>query len=173
MNKACLLPRFHSVLYCLLLSGSFIASPATEGHSEMNEPVQCTLIATPTTGQIQFTIRNTDTTPWQFLSWNTPFDAWFSQFLTITHAGTPLKYQGALAKRGKPQEEDFILLDAMQTLTINLDLLQAYKIPPGQYQVTIVPIPLAARQNNSLTRPHTAQESFLLHCNTLALTIHE
>jgi hypothetical protein len=163
--------RFRTLLTHVLLTSMLIVSHNTQGNSEMNEPVQCALITTSQVGQLQFSVSNIGTTGWQFLSWNTPFDAWFSQFMTVTRSGATIEYQGALAKRGKPQSEDFIQLNPMQTVTIDVDLTQAYRLTPGQYKITIAPMLLEALPTNLPALSPIEQHPHKIQCNTLMLEI--
>ncbi|WP_124015472.1 hypothetical protein [Shewanella vesiculosa] len=163
--------QFRPLLPRILLTSMLIVSHNTQGNSEMNEPVQCSLNTTSKIGQLQFSVSNAGTTGWQFLSWNTPFDAWFSQFMTITRGGTAIEYQGALAKRAKPQSEDFIQLNPMQTVIAYLDLTQAYRLTPGHYKITLSPIVLEALPTNMPTLNSIEQPSYKLQCNSLMLEI--
>ncbi|MCL1117510.1 MULTISPECIES: hypothetical protein [Pseudomonadati] len=158
--------QFLALLAHILLASMLIFSQNAQGHSDMNEQVTCELTTTPQNGQLQFSMRNSGTNSWQFLSWNTPFDAWFSQFMTITRAGKSVQYQGALAKRGKPQSEDFIQLKPMQTLTVDLDLTQAYMLTPGTYQITISPILLEMLPTNLPDLSPTEQHRDKIQCST-------
>jgi hypothetical protein len=136
----------------------------------MSEAVRCELQATETEYRIQFQLHNTQATGWQFLRWHTPFDTWFSEFMSIKVNGKPLEYQGALVKRGLPQAEDFIHLAPMQTLTIDLDLSQAYALTAGHYQIAIAPIRLEALPKDGSLDTQTPA-TYLAHCNVLALDI--
>jgi hypothetical protein len=163
--------QFRPLLTHMLLTSMLIFSHNTQGHSDMIEPVKCELTTTSQIGQLQFSVRNTGTNSWQFLSWNTPFDAWFSKFMTLTRGEATIEYQGALAKRGKPQSEDFIQLKPMQTLTVDLDLTQAYMLTSGQYQITISPILLENLSTNLPALSTIEQHPDKIQCNTHMLEI--
>jgi hypothetical protein len=136
------------------------------GAIALTSPLSCKIKATDQINELSFTVTNHDTLTWTFLSWGTPFDAWFSQFMTIsTVDGVALIYQGALAKRGQPSAQDMIRISAGKTLSVKLDLNQAYQIPPANYLVKIRPFPLT-----QLGDPKT---EFLLRCAPFTLRVPE
>lgn len=133
---------------------------------------ECQLWPLSQTGLVQFQLNNPYPYGWRVLSWKTPFDAWFSEFLTIADDKHSLSYRGALAKRGAPTEEDYIQLQPMQTLSVTLDLSQAYRLTPGQYLITLLPLQLEALDFISEAQaPSERAEILTLHCPSLSLTI--
>ncbi|WP_041406517.1 hypothetical protein [Shewanella loihica] len=99
----------------------------------------CRLIKAEQDNTLTFEITAPANTNWYLLSWHSPFDAWFSKFLTLTDLNSQqtLEYQGALAKRGEPLDEDYLLLPAGESLSVSLQLAQAFVIPPGHYQAKL------------------------------------
>jgi hypothetical protein len=138
------------------------------GALSMTSPISCTVTATDETKVIQVSLTNHDSRPWQFLSWHTPFDAWFSRFMSITivggeKEGEVVQYQGALAKRGAPTIEDYLRITAGELLSVELDLAQAYELPAAEYLISINPFELTQVDNES--------QSFTLICPTLKLAL--
>ncbi|CAM4202871.1 hypothetical protein SHAQ108633_18860 [Shewanella aquimarina] len=104
----------------------------------------CRLLKAEQDNTLTFEIQAPTETSWYLLSWHTPFDAWFSEFLTLTDLSNQQKldYQGALAKRGEPLDDDYLLLPAGKSLTVSLALAQAFEIPPGRYRAALKPMRL-------------------------------
>lgn len=129
-------------------------------------PLSCEFNASDKPDTINFIITNNDANLWSFLSWHTPFDAWFSEFMTITTVdGSALLYQGALAKRGAPRAADMMRIIPGKPLSVQLNLSQAYQIPPATYLIKIKPFSL-----KTLMDP---KETFILHCPPFTLRIPE
>jgi hypothetical protein len=169
-----------AVALCLILPVTNTAAeiPAVKTKSSSLPPEsqprqlpECQLLPLPDSGQIRFQLSNPHPYGWRILSWKTPFDAWFSEFLTIADDNHSLGYRGALAKRGAPSEEDYVQLLPMQTLSVMLDLSQAYSLTPGQYQVTLLPLQLQALDFISEAQvPSERAEILMLQCPSLTLT---
>ncbi|MXR68821.1 protease [Shewanella insulae] len=126
----------------------------------------CHLIKAEQGNTLTFEISVPANTHWYLLSWHTPFDAWFSNFLTLTDLNShqSLQYQGALAKRGEPTDEDYLLLPAGESLSVSLDLAQAFAIRPGRYQAALRPLRLYRDLNDKA-------QSTSLECPTLEVNL--
>ena len=99
----------------------------------------CRLFKAEQTNSLTFEIISPPDSHWYLLSRATPFDAWFSEFMTLTDTQRKqdLEYQGALAKRGLPSDDEYLLLPENKPLTASLQLSQAYTIAPGEYRVSL------------------------------------
>jgi hypothetical protein len=160
-------------LFSLLLISSYaeghvINETNLDGALSMTPPISCSIATTDDKKVIQVSLTNQSSHTWQFLSWHTPFDAWFSRFMSITilggeRDGETVQYQGALAKRGTPNSEDYLQLTAEASLSVELDLAQAYELPSADYLITINPFELHQVDNES--------QSFTLTCPALRLTL--
>ncbi len=65
---------------------------------------------------------------------------WFSKFIRVTLAGMPVTYEVALAKRGQPNEEDYLVIEAGEEVGIELELSEAFRLTSGQYSVELEPL---------------------------------
>jgi hypothetical protein len=167
------LPMF---LFFFAVSSNATGSAHDETHLagalSMTSPISCTVTATDEKKVIRVNLTNHSSHTWQFLSWHTPFDAWFSRFMSITvlggerdgeKEGETVQYQGALAKRGEPNAEDYLQIKAEASLAVDLDLAQAYELPAAEYLISINPFELTQVDNES--------QSFTLICPTLKLAL--
>jgi hypothetical protein len=150
------------------VNGHVINDKNFDGALSMTPPISCSITTTDEKKVIRVSLTNQGSHTWQFLSWHTPFDAWFSHFMSITilggeRDGETVQYQGALAKRGSPNSEDYLQLTAEASLSVELDLAQAYELPSADYLITINPFELHQVDNES--------QSFTLTCPTLRLTL--
>ncbi|MBB1268171.1 hypothetical protein [Shewanella sp. SR44-3] len=148
--------------------GHGIGDKPLDGALNMTPPVSCSITTTDDKKVIQVSLTNQSSHTWQLLSWHTPFDAWFSRFMSVTVIGGEkdgeiVPYQGALAKRGAPNAEDYLQLAAKTSLSVTLDLAQAYELPSADYLITINPFELHQVDNKS--------KSFTLACPTIKLAL--
>jgi hypothetical protein len=86
---------------------------------------------------LRFTVTNTGATPLHVLRWNTPFEgAWFAPFVKVKRDGKALPFQGPMIKRAEPQAEDYLRVDAGQSIDAELDLALPFDLSkPGRYRV--------------------------------------
>jgi hypothetical protein len=162
-----------SGLFSLLLIssnafGHVIDDKHLDGALNMTSPISCNVTTTDVKKVILISISNQSKQTWRFLSWHTPFDAWFSRFMSITvlsgeKEGETVQYQGALAKRGEPNAEDYETLASGASLSVELDLAQAYELPSANYLITINPFELHEMGNES--------QGFTLVCPSLKLAL--
>ncbi|MCE9686941.1 hypothetical protein LZP73_12130 [Shewanella sp. AS16] len=134
-----------------------------------NQAIECRLTQVRDTTEVQFRLSNGGQDTWRLLSWHTPFDAWFSEFMHISREGRALRYLGALAKRGAPVAEDYLLLPPGASLVTDLDLSQAYRLESGSYKVELEPIVLSSYTGDS----HAATRQLSLACEPLLLRLPE
>jgi len=155
----------------------FIAGLSSASAGESTYP-KCALHSLKKSSKVQFSISNPSKQAWRLLKWHTPFDAWFSEFIRVTLAGEPVIYEGALAKRGQPDDEDYLIIEAGEEvgieLELELELSEAFRLTSGQYRVELEPLYFF------LNREYLNQESFRtlekpraykVYCNTATLNI--
>jgi len=88
---------------------------------------------------VTFELENVGADPLQVLPWGTPFEGQFTvDCLTVSRAGSPVRYDGRLVKRGDPSEHSYVTLAPGQKLSSTLDISAAYAIDQaGTYSVTL------------------------------------
>ena len=84
----------------------------------------------------RFTLTNTSGGELTVLKWHTPLEGFRSDMFQVKRAGTPVRYLGALVKRGAPAQEEILVLPKGGSVSATVDLLKAYAIfDPGEYTV--------------------------------------
>jgi len=141
-------------------------------------PPECHLRSTPQSSSVHFFVSNPSPHAWHLLKWHTPFDAWFSEFIHVTLAGKPVTYEGALAKRGQPNEEDYLVIEAGEEVGITLELSEAFRLTSGQYRVELEPLYFFLNKeylnqsplNQESLRGEQSQ-AYKVYCNAVNLNI--
>jgi hypothetical protein len=127
------------------LIGAAVASMSIGVSATPPPPVKalsCTLsVARPSAGArvvtLSFTLRNGGDRSIAVLGWNTPFDGWFGEYLDVTRDGARVPYKGPVAKRGAPDTDDYVTVQARGQRTARIDLSLAYAVKEaGRYRVT-------------------------------------
>lgn len=139
------------------------------GHAASAPLLSCHISPTATPWQIKVELINQSQQPVLILRWHSPLDAWFSEFLHITQQQQRLLYQGAKAKRGKPQQEDLLLLQPQQRHTELLDLTLAYQLQPAAAKIEFLPFALMAQQPGQPVVWQPEQQQ-MLQCPSLMLS---
>lgn len=104
----------------------------------------------------------------KFLKWGTPFESMPTRdmFSVKKEDNQILPYQGRMVKRGKPEANDYISIQAGQTLKQGMDISRAYGInASGTYHVQYkesYPVLEGNASNGVLTLPPTNSVSFQL-----------
>ena len=135
---------------------------------------KCALDSVPKSSKVQFSISNPSKQPWHLLKWHTPFDAWFSEFIHVTLAGEPVIYEGALAKRGQPDDEDFLMIEAGEEVEMELELSEAFRLTSGQYRVELEPLHFFLNKddlNQKSIRTLEQTQTYKVYCNAVSLNI--
>lgn len=86
--------------------------------------------------ELTFTVHNPADSALQFCKWHTPFEPLISKYLSIkSEQGEEAAYLGPMAKRVMPPPaESYLSVDAKDSLTATIDLLDGYEITqPGTY----------------------------------------
>ncbi|WP_448567699.1 hypothetical protein [Thalassotalea ganghwensis] len=130
-----------SVLLLSLLV--FITFPAMT--LNLDSSLQCELFAENKQQYVEgvkvsYQLTNTSTHQLKLLTWYTPLEGFMSNLFEITDSeGHQLAYQGPMFKRATPQEQDFITIAPQEKVSVTLNLLEAYPLTSGQYQVSLKP----------------------------------
>lgn len=83
-----------------------------------------------------FTIKNVSDKKLSLLTWNTPFDGFYSDMFTVMQNGVPVDYIGMLAYRLPPTEADFMELQPNEELSVDFNLENQYAIySTGEYTI--------------------------------------
>lgn len=83
-----------------------------------------------------FTLTNTSGGELAVLKWHTPLEGFRSDMFQVKRDGTPVRYLGALVKRGAPAQEEILVLPKGGSVSATVDLLKAFAIfDPGEYTV--------------------------------------
>lgn len=144
--------------------------PVKDTLATMQRPT-CQLAAN-SLGHLTFTLDNQTEQIWSLLTWQTPFDAWFSEFITIRHQQTDQKiiYQGALAKRAAINADDYLTLPAHSHHVIQLDLSQVYNLSEGHYDVSLISLRLLPH-NTDLSQPSQEDNFIFVDCPSTQMNI--
>lgn len=153
------------VIILMLAASSLYLSPLLAKAGAIMFP-QCKLSQHGNEAKLLFTLHNPSEQPWRFLQWKTPFDAWFSEFIHITHKGVQIPYEGALMKRGEPNKEDYLILKAGENVQVELELAQAFRLNNGEYTVEISPILLTP-----LTKSQLENSNLELTCPKIRINL--
>ena len=123
-------------------------------------------------GQLKFRLDNQTDQSWYLFTWQTPFDAWFSEFITIRNQETDQKviYQGALAKRAMPNVDDYLTLPINSHQATSLDLTQVYSLSEGSYDIHLKPLRLLPLDVD-IALPSQPEQFVLVHCPSTQIRI--
>lgn len=80
---------------------------------------------------IDFRIENASAKAVWVLKWNTPLEGIQGRILRVTCDGSELEYQGRMIKRGKPESQDFVLVQPGSATNAQFDLSQVYNLSPS------------------------------------------
>jgi len=87
---------------------------------------------------VTFELANSGDEDAYVLTWYTPLEGLWSDCLRVTRDGEPVPYDGPLAKRGEPTEEDYVRVPAGESVTADVELSRAYQVTePGTYDVAV------------------------------------
>ncbi len=139
---------------------------------------ECSLSQTSKSSILHFSISNRGSDIWHLLKWHSPFDAWFSEFIELTQEGRAVLYEGAMAKRGRPDEEDYLTIEPGGVAEIELDLREAFQLDSGKYRVALKPLQLLLERGSITPAPQKVPlnkaehyKVFELHCKDIYIDI--
>jgi peptidyl-Lys metalloendopeptidase len=98
-----------------------------------------------------FTLTNTSGRELAVLKWHTPLEGFRSDMFQVKRDGAPVRYLGALVKRGAPAQEEVLVLPKGGSVSAAVDLFKAYAIfDPGEYTVQFAATLYVVRDGTSL-----------------------
>ena len=87
--------------------------------------------------KLTFTLTNESKETMNVLKWHTPLEGFKSDMFRVEINGELATYLGPIYKRRPPKDDDYITLKPGETVTVTVDLTEAYDIArPGNYNVT-------------------------------------
>jgi peptidyl-Lys metalloendopeptidase len=96
-------------------------------------------------GQVHFNITNTTDQELSFLRYNTPLGGFDAELFSVTRDGEPVTYIGRLALRLGPTPEDWVTLEAGESIDAWIDLFEAYDMRRGGLYVVTFSYPVGFR----------------------------
>ncbi len=85
---------------------------------------------------VNYSMTNVTDQPVRVLLWNTPFDGIEGNLFEVARNGELVPYLGRVYKRGTPQPEDFMTLEAGETRVTKVELSAYYEMNfTGEYQL--------------------------------------
>lgn len=86
--------------------------------------------------QLKFTVSNRSSQSAKFCKWHTPFEGIRNNFLAILLDGNKLDYQGIMAKRSKPDKDDYLELASGKSTSVVFSISKEYEFSKaGKYSV--------------------------------------
>lgn len=84
---------------------------------------------------VAFTVANPTGERRQFCDYHTPFEGIRNTIFEVAGPGGALKYQGPVASRIPPREDNFIVLEPGQEARAEVDLRQGYDLSAGRHTI--------------------------------------
>lgn len=86
--------------------------------------------------QLRFAVNNRSGQSAKFCKWHTPFEGIRNNFLDILLNGNTLDYQGLMAKRGKPDQDDYVELANGKNTSVVFSVNKGYELSKaGKYSI--------------------------------------
>lgn len=90
---------------------------------------------------LSFTLTNNNKDDYYVLTWNTPLEGFYGNFLDVTRDGENVLYKGIMTKRVNPLADDYTFIPAGGKAEATLNLNKGYDVSrPGHYKVTLGPL---------------------------------
>lgn len=154
MNFSTLL---QSTVFASLLAGSLNAQVTVK-----LEPTQ--------EGKVAVTLTNTSDSPVSILHYTTPLYGMEANLFRVSCDGREVPYIGKMALRLAPQEQDWVTLDANESVSAEMDMSEHYALDrAGNYSIQFS-YPISVRSN---TRGITAVEAEEVESNIADLSVDE
>jgi len=154
------------------------ASNSTEGAPVAAAALKCAMSVEPQvkTGvpvKVTFRLTNSTAQPFYILRWGTPLEGLLSNCLEITHAGTELRYQGPMFKRGNPQADEYITIAPGATMENTIEAQLAYDFSqPGTYRIAFRgPVRDATSNQAEVPRPLAQHRELPVQCQAVETQI--
>jgi peptidyl-Lys metalloendopeptidase len=89
--------------------------------------------------KVRFELTNHGSVDLLVLKWFTPLEGLNSDCLNVLRDGhTRVPYDGPLRKRGKPGPDDYVLVRAGETVTVDVDVSESYQVSiPAEYTIEL------------------------------------
>ncbi|MDF1662163.1 MAG: hypothetical protein P1V97_10345, partial [Planctomycetota bacterium] len=85
---------------------------------------------------LRLLVENSSQNSAQFCTYHTPFEGIRNNIFEVRDAqGNEQQYQGKMAKRIPPGKNDFVVLKAGASKSVDFNLEDAYQFPPGDYTI--------------------------------------
>ncbi|MFT5161756.1 MAG: hypothetical protein ACI9FJ_000322 [Alteromonadaceae bacterium] len=121
---------------------------------------------------LTFTLTNTSGHSVKILKWNTPLEGWFNRYLSVTKDGQHINYSGAMVKRFRPSDEDYISLADGKSEQAIVDLAQGYDMSAsGTYRIVYSGRLHDLQVLNGDESVAKGPTLHTLHCNELTLIV--
>lgn len=107
---------------------------------------------------IGFSLENLSGEPVRVLKWYTPLEGIWGEIFRVTRDGQEVRYQGPMAKRGDPGQDDYVLIRPGSPASAEVDLSRGWDLSqPGTYRVELIGrIHDVVRGEGSVPRPRDA-----------------
>jgi len=120
-------------------------------------------------------LRNPGTVAVAVLTWGTPFEAgWFAPYVDVLRDGVPLRYRGAMVKRGDPLAEHYLRIEPGALRETHVDMALVFDLKPaGRYRVepNIVLQDVVAGNAGRAPRPRDQFDRQPLRCSGVSFTV--
>ena len=105
----------------------------------MAASIECTPTYTvKATIECKFHLKNNGNQDYSVLKWSTPLEEVISDCLTVTRNGKKLEYDGIYRKRGVPGPDQFLTVEAGQTLSSTFQVSDAFDMTKaGLYSIAV------------------------------------
>ena len=154
---------FHLFVLIILLFSSLasFAQTSTTDSSVLSVTISANETASADGLPIIFTLTNSSSQPVRVLKWGTPFDNGFNyDMFEVWQGDTQISYTGRLVNRGEPKAQDFITLEANETITQELDVADGYAVyDAGDYTISFNSMLTIVKTDDELTSVNTASIS--------------
>lgn len=122
--------------------------------------------------ELTFKLTNEGKEKLAVLKWNTPLEGWFGSSFNVTRDGQWVNYQGAMVKRFRPSESDYIEIAPGKAVTAKVDMAQGYDMKkPGNYKLVFN----GRLQDVQVSKPGSGvssnQKLTSLSCNELIVAV--
>ena len=115
---------------------------------------------------LRFGLRNPTAQPLAVLTWNTPLEGFFGNYLQVTRDGAEVLYTGPMVKRGDPDASSYVTVAPGGSAERQVELSLAYDMKvPGKYRVEMRGEALdVATPPSSVPRPREQHRAVPLQC---------